>query len=149
MDDVEAPKDANFRKGTDGSLSLFVAGEGTARRTGAGQLVLHQDFSPFDHPQETAYSIVTLLENVGEGDGPTVVYEGSRLEEPAANSREQSLLAKGYRSKKLTGKRGDTFIFDAADWHKVEAIVTPHGMARRSGRDADRGEDVLSCTHNK
>ena len=122
---------AGLRLGVgEASVSLFAAQPPSARRLCGGALALHRDYSLEQKPRDRhAFNLILLLEDVGERDGPTYVFEGSRGENVDKKVAMRDLCARGYRPRKLVGRRGDVFVFHAADWHGVEAIgLPPRGM---------------------
>jgi hypothetical protein len=124
---------AGMRIGVGGtSASLFAAAPPTARRLCGGALRLHQDYNIEQWPKHKhAFNIILLMEDVGERDGPTYVYEGSRSEVLAPETAVRDLERRGYARRRLIGRRGDVFVFHAADWHGVEGIMPPARVSRR------------------
>jgi len=118
---------AGMRLGVGGtSISLFASQPPSARRLCGGALALHRDYLLEQKPlNKHALNILLLLEDVGERDGPTFVFEGSRGANVDKKVAMRELCARRYRLRKLVGKRGDVFVFHSADWHGVEAICPP------------------------
>jgi len=129
---IGAPR--GMRLGAGGaSVSVFAAQPPSARRLGGGALALHRDYTLNQAPRSKhAFNVILLLEDVGEGDGPTFVFEGSREADVHKQAKLRELHKRGYKPRKLVGKRGDVFIFHAADWHGVEAILLPPRASPRT-----------------
>lgn len=125
---------SSMRLGVGGtSVSLFAAQPPSARRLGGGALALHRDYTVKQVPRNKhAFNIILLLEDVGEGDGPTFVFEGSREADVHKQAKLRELHTRGYKLRKLVGKRGDVFVFHAADWHGVEGILLPPRASPRA-----------------
>ena len=128
LKEVGAPKGMRLGE-NEASVNVFMSRASTARRGSGGALTVHHDYSISQVAYDKhSYNIIMLLADVGEHDGPTYVFPGSRVEREDQNiKRRLEGPSSLYTRERLIGACGDVFVFHAADFHGVEAIVRMRG----------------------
>ena len=131
--EVGAPKGMRLGMG-DASINIFASVPPRVGRACGGKLPTHRDYDGVKHSTKHSFNILLLLRDVMRmQDGPTYVYESSRLRETGRNV-DRDLKCAGYRRRDLMGRCGDVFVFHAADYHGVAGIVHARGEAQDGAR---------------